>query len=430
MLERLRVKFVGIYNQLASSGFFHIIISSTLVKIVSFISAMFLPRIISDKADYGLLSYVDNIRSYILMINGLGISYAIMRYCAKESNEKRRWGYFVTIMRYGVFIDVFIVLGTVFFAFITPETIVGQRELIIYAAATPIFFLLFDGIQLYLRSCLKNKEYSALSFSYSIIMVLFQIAAALAYGVTGVVWIRYVAITLAALYGVYLIKKTRTYSVIYEKPSVDVFKEIKLFGFIMLLSNATSSIMALNETQLLASVTKDAAMVAEYKVATYIFFIATFLSQSITVFIFPYFVKNIENKNWIWKSYKKVMKYNALIMVILHIGLWILVEPFTYFVFGEQYAGSIPFMKLLLIASFGQTVFRSITGNVLAAVGGERFNLLINCISIVVHISVAWGAMKIVGVYGIVIGSIAVYYLSSIPMIIFLYRMCNKKIEK
>lgn len=426
MLGKLKVKFVGIYNQLASSGFFHIIISSTLVKIVSFISAMFLPRIIADKADYGLLSYVDNIRSYILMINGLGISYAVMRYCAKEDDEKKRWGYFVSIMRYGILVDVVIVLGTVLFAFVAPETIAGQRELILYAAAMPIFFLLFDGIQLYLRSCLKNKEYSFLSFSYSFIMVLFQIAAAFVYGVTGVIWIRYVAITLATVYGVYLIRKTKIYSRIYEKPSAKEFKEIKLFGFVMLLSNATSSIMALNETQLLASVTKNAAMVAEYKVATYIFFISTFLSQSVTIFIFPYFVKNIENKQWIWKNYKKVMKYNALIMIVLHIGLWICVEPFTYIVFGEQYAGSIPFMKLLLIASFGQTVFRSITGNVLAAVGGERFNLLVNCVSIIVHLSVAWNAMKVIGVYGIVLGSIAVYYLSSIPMIIFLYKKCNK----
>ena len=83
-MRQMILKIKDNINRLAESGFMHIIISSTLVKVVSFVSAMFLPRIITDKVEYGLLSYVDNIRSYILLFNGLGIMQAIMRFCTKE----------------------------------------------------------------------------------------------------------------------------------------------------------------------------------------------------------------------------------------------------------------------------------------------------------------------------------------------------------
>ena len=49
-------------------GFFHIIAGSTLAKIAGFVSVFFLPRFLS-KADYGLLTYVDNIRNYVMLFN-------------------------------------------------------------------------------------------------------------------------------------------------------------------------------------------------------------------------------------------------------------------------------------------------------------------------------------------------------------------------
>ena len=59
-------------------GFFHIIAGSTLAKIAGFVSVFFLPRFLS-KADYGLLTYVDNIRNYVMLFMGVGIALAKLR---------------------------------------------------------------------------------------------------------------------------------------------------------------------------------------------------------------------------------------------------------------------------------------------------------------------------------------------------------------
>jgi len=430
MIKKLIDKTTTIQRKLKSSGFYHIIISSTLVKIASFISAIVLPRIIVDKGEYGLLSYVDNIRSYILMINGLGITYAIIRYCAKEKDNSKRWGYYVFILKFGIIVDFIIVITTIILSLSVPEKFEGQSKLVIIAACMPIVFIIFDSMQLYLRACFKNKEYSYLSFMYALLMLLFQVVAGIISGITGVVIIRYFAIMLAIIYGYYLIKKTKIFSNSIIKPDKAEKKEMVIFGIVMLLSNASSTIMSLNEVQILAFETHNTSVLAEYKVATYIFLIAIFISQSITIYIFPYFSKNMGNPKWIWTNYKTIMCYNAGLMIILHIGLWFILKPFTIIVFGEQYITAIPFMKLLLIASFGQTVFRNITGNVLAATGGEKFNLLVNIVSIFVHFTVSLVSIKTIGAYGIVIGPIVIYYLSSIPMIIYLYKKTNNKLYK
>ena len=77
-ISDVRDKVVNSIKKMGNSGFLHIIVSSSLVKVVSFISAIFLPRLLS-KSDYGILTYVDNIRNYIIMINGLGIANATIR---------------------------------------------------------------------------------------------------------------------------------------------------------------------------------------------------------------------------------------------------------------------------------------------------------------------------------------------------------------
>ena len=60
----------------------------------------FLPRFLS-KADYGLLTYVDNIRNYVMLFNGLGITQATLRYCAQEGSDEEKKGYFITTLKVG-----------------------------------------------------------------------------------------------------------------------------------------------------------------------------------------------------------------------------------------------------------------------------------------------------------------------------------------
>lgn len=86
-------------SALHKRGFFHIIAGSTLAKIAGFVSVFFLPRFLS-KADYGLLTYVDNIRNYVMLFNGIGITQATLRYCAQKGSDEEKKGYFLAPSRW------------------------------------------------------------------------------------------------------------------------------------------------------------------------------------------------------------------------------------------------------------------------------------------------------------------------------------------
>ena len=85
-IEKLR----SAVKSLLSKGFFHIFIGNTLVKCVSLCSAILLPRILVPESIYGMLGTVDNVNSYLILMNGLGLANSVLRYCAmKDTLEEK-----------------------------------------------------------------------------------------------------------------------------------------------------------------------------------------------------------------------------------------------------------------------------------------------------------------------------------------------------
>lgn len=405
-------------------GFFYIIISSSLVKIVSFISAIFLPRIIINKADYGLLVYIDNIMNYVLLINGLGIANSTLRFCSKENDPNIRNKYFLSSIIIGIVFDLLLMLLTLI-AFLTiPFSVTGASSLLILMSFMPILVFLFEDIQLFLRACLKNKEFSFLSLTYSVMMVAFQIIFAIFWNVKGALLGRYIAVSISIIIAYFLLD----ISVIKIKknlpPRSEIIQMIK-FGFIMSLTNASSLLMQLNEVFIIGIILKNTLLLADYKIASYILTISLFLTQSIVLFTFPYFVKKSDNKDWIWRNFKKVSFANAIIMIPLHILLIILAKPIILIVFGEQYLNSTFIMQMLLIASLGQCLFRMFPGNILSGIGNEQYNLKLNIITLIVHAIIDIWAIKNYGIAGAALGLIVVYFVSGIILTFKLKKVCS-----
>ena len=425
-VRRYYAAFRGALVKAKNNGFFHIIVSSSLVKVVSFISAMFLPRVVADKSDYGLLVYVDNIRGYIMLINGIGIANATLRYCAKEDDEGKKKGYFLASLAIGIAFDVLMIAASAAVFILVPFTFAGASELLLLLSVLPLFAFLFEDIQLFLRACFENKKFSALSLFYTVLMVLGQIGFALLWGLKGVVLGRYVAAALAVLMGFVFIKSLRLMKARAVFPEKRVLKSMIWFGIVMLLSSSVSYMMQLNETLVLSLMLKDETALADYRIASYIMTVSTFIVQSVAVFIFPYFTRHMHDKEWVWRNFKKVLSINAMVMVPVHIGLVALTRPFIAIVFGEQYLNAAAIMQTLLIASLGQTTLRMLTGNILAATGEERFNLKINILFMIIHVAADVWAISALGIYGAAIALSVVYYMSGVIMILHLRRVCRK----
>ena len=89
--------------------------------------------------------------------------------------------------------------------------------------------------------------------------------------------------------------------------------------------------------------------------------------------------------------------------------------------------GAAPLVRVFLIASWIQAVFRGLSGNILAVTGEEKFNLKINIIFVIVHAVIDIAAVKILGIYGAAIALIVVYLLSGLIMNLHLRNICNSQ---
>ena len=408
-------------------GFFHIIAGSTLAKIAGFVSVFFLPRFLS-KADYGLLTYVENIRNYVMLFNGIGITNATLRFCAQQGSDEEKKGYFVASLKIGIFADVFLIVLTTAAFLVIPFPYEGARFQLVISSCLPIFYFLFTDIQLLLRATFQNQRYSVYNFTYSFLLMIFQIVFAVLWGVTGVMIGKYLSMALCVLMGYLLIRDLPMMKVKAIKLDWHEIKTIIRFGIVMLTASATSTVMSYNETFIVGQLLKDEELLAEYRVAANILSISLFLLEALLVFILPYFIQHIKDKQWIWENYKKLFVINGTVMTLFHLGLFIFAKLYLFIFAGPEYMGAVSLVWMFLVASWIQAVFRGISGNILAVTGEEKFNLKINIVFVVVHAVIDIAAVSLLGIYGAAIALIVVYFLSGLIMNIHLRNICKKQI--
>lgn len=408
-------------------GFFHIIAGSTLAKIAGFVSVFFLPRFLS-KADYGLLTYVENIRNYVMLFNGIGITNATLRFCAQQGSDEEKKGYFVASLKIGIFADVFLIVLTTAAFLVIPFPYEGARFQLVISSCLPILYFLFTDIQLLLRATFQNQRYSVYNFTYSFLLMIFQIVFAVLWGVTGVMIGKYLSMALCVLMGYLLIRDLPMMKVKAIKLDWHEIKTIIRFGIVMLTASATSTVMSYNETFIVGQLLKDEELLAEYRVAANILSISLFLLEALLVFILPYFIQHIKDKQWIWENYKKLFVINGTVMTLFHLGLFIFAKLYLFIFAGPEYMGAVSLVRMFLVASWIQAVFRGISGNILAVTGEEKFNLKINIVFVVVHAVIDVAAVSLLGIYGAAIALIVVYFLSGLIMNIHLRNICKKQI--
>lgn len=424
MNNKLSTKIASLLKKGSNTGFLHIIISSTLVKIVSFISSIFLPRFLS-KDDFGLLAYVDNIMGYILLINGLGIVNATIRFVPNEKSDEDKMGIFITTIIIGLIFDIILLGILVIGLFTLPINLGESKELLSLMILIPPLTFIFEDIQLFLRALFKNKAYSILSFIYTIMMVVLQITFALMFYLNGVIIARYIALILSISTGSFIIYKIINVKKL-VKPNNRIIKELLKYSIIVMIGNSLSMVIQLNELTIISYFVKDQLKIADYKVSTYIFSITYFLTQSILLFAYPYFVKNKENKEWLDSNYNKLFKYNMLAMIPIHLLLLLFSKLFITILFGSEYLTALTTLRVLIIASFIQNSFRSVPGNILTGIGYEKYNFYVNIIVTLLHFIVDIVIIYLYGYEGAGYALIITYMFSGILLHLKVKRVIKK----
>jgi len=429
MIEKLKN---GMKNAV-SKGFFHILGGNTLVKFISLFSALLLPRLLT-KEEFGQLAYVDNMYSYLLLVNGLGINAAILRFVAVAQDEAEKKEVFKYSLKFGIMADFVICILMSIVLFFMRVPLDGVKKYLFFIIFLPIPILAFECISSYLRSNFQNKKYSLLSIAYTLMSALLQVAFAWKFKIFGAITARYITAFAAVAFGMLLIggshfsfRKTedRQRKILDKAYRRNIFK----FAFAALAASGFSLILPLNEQMVLTQIFKSETMTANYRASSLGAQNIQIITMSVVVFIYPYFARHTNDGKWLWKSYKKVASGLLAGVGALSVAAYFLTPYLVPLIFGEKYRDIIGLMSFMWLTFGINAVVRMPVGNILASVGEVKFNLINAFASSLVHIILDIIFIKKMGINGAAIALTITYLLSGVAGVVYFKGFCKRKVQ-
>lgn len=389
---------MAVIKSFFEKGLFHIMGSTLVNKIIGFITNIIIVRILT-KTDYGIFSSAFNTYAMVALFSGFGITNGILYFCSDKERKEKRLAYYDFSLKYGFISDIFLALILITYGLWGPVGISDSRRYIVLLCALPLASYMQNYFATVLRTRKENIKYSRLlninSFSYAV----FAVIGSYIWGIYGTIAGRYLAFLLTTGVGVLYCKPYFNLS----KLSYYLTKDEKFS--IIKYSAAGGAISALNnilymiDVWLIGFLVADTEILASYKVATVIPEHMTFIPSCIAIVIFPMFVEQSGNSEWLLKNIKKLYKSMLAISGIITLLMFIASPMVVNILWGEQYADAIPCFRILSISFFFLSSFRILTTNILAALGRVKFNLIVSII---------------VGISNIVLDIVLIYYLGSI----------------
>lgn len=404
-------------RQLYNKGAFHIIFGTFATKFVAFFGSIVVVRLLS-KEEYGLVGYVENIYSYFFVIAGLGLSNAILRYVVIAPDNQKK-GFFNYIVKQGLIrnlaISVVIILMNSFITY--PEGFREAKSLLpILVLLLPFQNLVNDALYS-LRAMFRNKQYALLSFILSTSLIAGRVVGAIIGGSGGVLWSR---VIINAFFSVIFLLYVYKFFLPSDRMPMpkQTRKEINQYSFQYMITNGLWMILSLNDVFILGLFCSDPTIVADYKVAYVIPGNISIIANAIAIFISPYFTRNENDLSWIQKGFKKTYIINAAVLATVVVVLFIFAKPLIVLLYGEEYANVVGLMRVLLIAAYCNSGLRSITANVLAAMGQIKYNMIISFIGTAAQIVLDIILVQRFQEMGIAVSSCIVFFLMALSLLI------------
>lgn len=428
-MNNLNVKISNKIPFLEKTGFFHVFGSSIINKIIAFMSSAILVRLLT-KDEYGNFTYAWNIFSFILLLNGLGINYGILQICSEKSADSNlsyqilKWG-----KKFGIIVDIIIAIIILFVAFLIPLPIENSNYILGLLCIMPIFILLFEIQSSYLRANKFTIEFSKISMLNTFFVFVFSVIGAYIFKEVGLVFGRYVAYFITAIYGFKLIKKNIDSKVDVEI-GYNIKKEIKKISFISMINSGLSQVLYLLDVFIIGLVVSNESIIASYKVGTMIPSALSFIPISLVTYIYPYFAQNYQDKKWCLEKYKSVTFYFGLFNLIFSLLLFVLAPIIIKVLFGIQYSDAVFPFRILTVSYFFSGTFRVIAGNILVTQKQLKFNMFVAIFSGIINALADFYLIKMWGSNGAALATLMVVLITSILNVLYLIKILKKKGDK
>ncbi len=399
-------------------GAFYVFIGNFANKFVTLCGSIFVVRILT-KGEYGTLSYLENLYSYIYIFSGLGLAAAVLRYVVIAEPVEKKKGYYEYVLRrqtlYNIGIVIIVAIINIFYPH--PSEYINATWLFLILILDIPFNDIANSNLCVERAMFATRRYAVLSLIFVAVSVVFRIIGSYYFGLDGNIVFRVLADILCAV--LLCIIVTRRYFRKTQIPeaialSKDEKRQLNRYAFQNMMANGFWVLYLATDMFLLGRLMNNADVLADYKVAILIANNVIIISNAIVVFIGPYFVKNENDHHWVMKNYKKVIIINALLLGTLVLFLIIFARPIILILYGENYLNVVPLMRVLLCASFLNGSFRAMNSSLLATMGQSRINMMISCVGFITQVIACLMIIPQYGIMGLAIENVIMYLLLSI----------------
>lgn len=386
--------------KLRNTGFFSIVVSNTLTKIVAFLGGTVLVRVLS-KNDYGVYSYVMNAISIMVVLGDMGTGMATLQFTQENyKNELKFKGYCSYGLKLTVIFSILPIICILLSPLYYPYSIKEAERLVLLLFAVPFINNLNTFFQTNLRVHLENHNFSILNMITIIIHYVVLLPMSFKWGILGAVFANYGYGLLTLGISIYFNKNKLYIGKEYYK--VITKSEKKQFYKLAIPSQLTAmvaQIMLLIDVFMVGLFFKDGEIIASYKVATTIPAACNFIPTSIMVYAIPFFSRKAGDYLWIKNSYKKLLALSSAICGLIALIGIVTASWVIPLIFGKGYADAVGCYVILLIGFVFSGGLQIPSVNVIYTQRKVGVNLIITIVSGTINIILdivgieLWGAL-------------------------------------
>lgn len=403
MLNKLMAKLRGDFALVLAANIFS--------YFIAFSGSVIFVRLLG-KTEFGLYTFAFGIVSLFLLVNGFGAASGVLQYVSRAKSEQERLGYLHFAFKSGALFNLLISLLIIGYALLMPLPIPRARPILLAMALFPVGRLYIDIFQAYLRATQQNKLQARFLIVNNCVLLAANVIGIACFKLYGLVYFTYIGYLLMFVVSSWKFKLPNLFSRSSEfKINIRQFVS---YSFFTTLSNAFSGLLFVLDTIIISYIVKDPQLLATYRVATIIPFAINFIPNIAVNYYYPEFAKNAHNPSQIRKLARFVAKRMFIFSAVVSLMLILLAKPLLLLIFGNSYADSVvPFQ----IISFGYWIiatFRTVNGNILAALGKAKLSFYLTFIILLVNIAVTYWMVAKYSIVGAASAIVLMYIFSSL----------------
>ena len=383
-MNRIKRNDTDFFFSKVRNGVVHTLSANVVNKIIGMISTMIITRMLTT-SDYGILSYVLNMYSYLALISGLGLISGNIQFATENKGEGKAYSYYKYCLLMGLLVDIVIVTISMLLFSNFGLPIEGAKCYILMYIPLLLLEYIIAIIQGILRSKNQIKEYARLLNINSISIAIGTCGGAF-FGVLGVILGRYVASIITLAYACFSTKKM----IGHVKLAAELDKNEKsaLWNYSILVgaSSAMNLLIYQLDVTLIAVMVKAAEDVGLYKVGTIIPNALEFIPSGLVIAILPSIIYHKNEAEWIRKNIKKTYLYLFLFNTVLTMAVIITAPLIIKIISGEKYLPALPIFRILTIGYFFSGTFRGLSVNLLAAFRRVKFGLIVSATTCIMDV--------------------------------------------